>query len=112
VKKRVIMRLEVLPFARDGFAEIVDRKGSTNVVVLSRLIEWFVDQDEMIQAAVLELLPEDENRDIAREVITKLPNATTLKPSAPTQGVRLTNAPPKHFLGKITQKKPPDRERL
>jgi hypothetical protein len=57
--RRVIMRVELAADARDNLPAIVDKFGSTNVAVNSRLVEWFCDQPESVQAAILGLHPVD-----------------------------------------------------
>jgi hypothetical protein len=69
VAKRVIMRLEVVPQARDSIALVVARNGMTNVTVHSRVIQWFVSQPEMLQVAILGLLPEGTQFEIGEEVL-------------------------------------------
>jgi len=62
--QRVIMRIEVLPVARDGIEAVCDSMGLTHVSVNSRLIDWLAEQPDMIQASVLGLLPAGTNCDV------------------------------------------------
>jgi hypothetical protein len=72
MKKRIIMRIEIMPMARDGLYDTVERTGSTNVSVLTRLIVWFATQPEMLQAQILGLLPQDEKDKTATDAMRKL----------------------------------------
>lgn len=51
--KRVILRAELTPQAKNGLEKICDQRGMTQVSVMSRLVLWFAHQDGPIQKAVL-----------------------------------------------------------
>lgn len=59
MSKRVIMRIELTPAAKDRLTELSHRKGMTQVAVASRLVEWFSVQPETIQAAILGQYPQE-----------------------------------------------------
>ena len=61
---RVIMRIEVLPDARDGMETVSRERGMTHVAINSRLIDWLAGQPDMIQASVLGLLPAEVALDV------------------------------------------------
>jgi hypothetical protein len=75
--QRVIMRVELLPEARDGLAEHCDRVGMTQVSTTSRLVEWFCQQDFRVQAGVLGLFPDEARAEIPTLI---LKNITAQKP--------------------------------
>jgi hypothetical protein len=56
---RIIMRIELSPQAKERFVDYGDSLGMTQVAVASRLVEWLTKQNDVIQAAVLGLYPED-----------------------------------------------------
>ena len=57
--RRVIMRIELLPGAKDKLGASCEKRGMTQVATTSRIIEWFCAQNDLIQAVVLGLYPED-----------------------------------------------------
>ncbi len=69
---RVIMRIEVLPPARQQFGKISNQFSMTQVAVTSRLIEWVVKQPQEIQALVLGLMPSDAKKDVATEFLKRM----------------------------------------
>ena len=72
MRRRVIIRLELTPQAKDALESVCDRNGMTQVAVSSRLVEWFSVQSEMLQAAILGHYPKDIERDIAKLILTRL----------------------------------------
>ena len=72
MRRRVIIRLELRPQAKDALESVCDRNGMTQVAVSSRLVEWFSVQSEMLQAAILGHYPKDIERDIAKLILTRL----------------------------------------
>src|SRR5262245_46516840 len=55
--RRVIMRIELTPSAKELLTDLCHRNGMTQVSVMSRITEWFAGQSELIQAAVLRQYP-------------------------------------------------------
>jgi hypothetical protein len=52
-KKRSIMRIEMDVDAKDRLEDICQRRGMTQISVMSRVVNWFSDQDDSVQTAVL-----------------------------------------------------------
>jgi hypothetical protein len=71
-KRRVIMRIELYPEAKDALMDMCDRLGMTQVAATSRIIEFFTTQNEVVQAAVLGLYPKDIRAEIAEMILKKL----------------------------------------
>jgi hypothetical protein len=63
---RIIVRIELTPAAKAGYAKVADRYGQTQIATTSRLIEWFAGQSEGVQAAVLGQYPKEIEADVAR----------------------------------------------
>jgi hypothetical protein len=76
--RRVIMRIEVLPDVPEQLAAVCDRLGMTQVAMVSHAAEWFCRQNDVIQAAILGLYPEDV-RDKLPAIILKQMAAATHK---------------------------------
>jgi hypothetical protein len=68
--RRVIMRIELQPKAKDGLADLCDRLGMTQIAATSRIIEWFTAQNDVVQAAILGLYPQDIRAEVV-EIILK-----------------------------------------
>jgi len=56
---RVVMRIELVPYAKKQLIAAAGRLGMTQVATNSRLVEWLCQQSDVIQAAILGLYPED-----------------------------------------------------
>jgi len=51
--RRVIMRIELSPAAKEHFTNLPHRNGMTQLAVTSRLTEWFCRQSPEIQRGIL-----------------------------------------------------------
>lgn len=69
---RVIMRIEVSPGVQEALADMTQQVGSTQVSVASRLLEWFVEQPEVIQAVILGLYPADIRKELPRLILERV----------------------------------------
>jgi hypothetical protein len=66
------MRTEVFPGVPETLADVTERVGSTQVSVVSRLLEWFVNQPDVTQAAILGLYPGDIQKELPKMIIERL----------------------------------------
>ena len=57
--KRAVIRLQLDVAAKQQLDKLCDRRGMTQIAVLSRLVKWFGRQDEVVQASVLGLLSDE-----------------------------------------------------
>jgi len=69
---RIIMRIELTPKAKEHLEQISERQGMTQVAMLSRVIEWYARQPEVIQRIIVGHMPPEIQRDVARLVLQKL----------------------------------------
>jgi hypothetical protein len=69
---RIIVRIELTPAAKDALNDLTDKAGMTQVALLSRLVEWFAHQSDMIQASVLGQYPSEIEADVAKLIMKKL----------------------------------------
>jgi hypothetical protein len=72
MRRRVIIRLELTPQAKKALEDVCDHNGMTQVAVSSRLVEWFAQQSDMLQAAILGHYPKDIERDIAELILKRM----------------------------------------
>jgi hypothetical protein len=63
------MRIEILPRARAGVAHTSDTFGMTQVAIVSRLIDWIVQQPDLIQGSILQQLPSDFNAETVKSIL-------------------------------------------
>lgn len=70
--RRFIMRIELTGQAKTKLSNLSDRHGMTQVAMMSRVVEWFATQSEMIQSAVLGRFPEEIEADVARLVLKRM----------------------------------------
>lgn len=72
VKPRQIIRIQLTPAAKRKLDSATDALGMTNVATMSRLVEWFADQPEMIQAAVVGSFPDAIRSDVAAMILRRM----------------------------------------
>ena len=70
--RRIIMRIEIVPRAKDTLIGYCDRLGMTQVAAMSRMVESFSEQGEVVQAAIMGLYPTDIRCDIAKLILEKI----------------------------------------
>lgn len=73
--ERIIVRIELTPEAKEHIEEMYQRAGMTQLSMISRLVGWFAEADDMVKAAVLGHYPAELKADI-----TKLIAKTLAKP--------------------------------
>ena len=72
--KRFIMRIELTGAAKNQLATLSDKHGMTQVAMMSRLVEWYAQQNELIQAAVMGHYPRDIESDVAKLILKRMAN--------------------------------------
>jgi hypothetical protein len=70
--RRHIMRVELTGPAKDNVAKLSGDHGMTQVAMMSRVVEWFAKQDELIQSAVLGRFPSEVRPDVVRLVLKRM----------------------------------------
>jgi hypothetical protein len=73
--KRVIMRVELSPRAKEKLNAVSAARGMTQVAVQSRLIEWFAVMPEAVQAHMLGQFPAEHEPEIAAVILKKMKGA-------------------------------------
>jgi len=71
--RRHIMRIELTAAAKQKLAALSDRHGMTQVAMMSRLVEWFANQDELIRPAVMGHYPDDIRTEVAKLILKRTP---------------------------------------
>ena len=67
--KRAVIRLQLDVAAKQALDDLCELRGMTQIAVLSRLVKWFSNQDEVIQAAVLDLLSDRRLGELAAALL-------------------------------------------
>jgi hypothetical protein len=70
--RRVVMRIQLDASAKDDLDDLCEKRGMTQIAVMSRLVGWFVKQDDVIQAAVMSSLSDESLSKLAKQVLKKL----------------------------------------
>lgn len=71
-KKRVVFRIQLTPEAKDRIEGFSDRLGITQIALTSKIVEWFANQPDMVQAAILGLYPDLIKTDVAEMILAKM----------------------------------------
>lgn len=69
-KERFFVKVEVSPDVRARFERLYTRRGLTQIEAATRVFEWFMRQDEMVQQAIFGQLPKSL-MDQARQMLAK-----------------------------------------
>jgi predicted transcriptional regulator len=67
--RRAIMRIQLDSGTKHELDGLCEKRGMTQIAVMSRLVRWFVKQDDTIQAAVLESLSPESLSRLARQLL-------------------------------------------
>jgi hypothetical protein len=72
MSRRFIMRIELSASAKQKIAMLSERHGMTQVTMMSRMVEWFAEQDQTIQAVVLGCYPGEIESDVAKLILKRM----------------------------------------
>ncbi len=72
MKKRAIVRVQLSPQVKEKLDELCDSRGMTQIAVMSRLVDWFCEQNELVQAAVLGQISETLQSDLAEQLLREM----------------------------------------
>lgn len=70
--RRFIIRIELTESAKTKLTQLSDHNGMTQVSIMSRLVTWFAEQPELIQAAVLGRYPKEIEQDVAKLILKRM----------------------------------------
>lgn len=71
-KRRYIMRIELTGPAKQKLKTMSDKLGMTQVAMMSRVVEFLANQNDMMQGAVLGIYPEAIEADVAKLILEKM----------------------------------------
>ena len=67
--ERVTLRVELTPRAKARLEQLADDHGATQLMLMSRLAEWFAHQGEALQSIAMGHLPAEVHGDVARMIL-------------------------------------------
>lgn len=70
--KRAIIRLQLEGGAKKKLDDLCSKRGMTQITIMSRLVDWFNEQDELSQTAILSRLAPEALAPLARKMLEKL----------------------------------------
>ena len=72
MSEREIIKIAVTPESKKVIDRLSQRYGMSQIELASRLYNWFGRQDEVLQAAILDLLPDSMAPDIVRLALERI----------------------------------------
>jgi hypothetical protein len=69
--KRSILRIQLDRGAKESLERLCQDRGMTQIAVMSRLVDWFIQQDEIVQLGVLGVLSPDLISPLARRLLER-----------------------------------------
>ncbi|MGD0464015.1 MAG: hypothetical protein ABSB74_16155 [Tepidisphaeraceae bacterium] len=70
--KRSIMRIQLDAAAKEEVDKICSHRGMTQIAVMSRLVGWFIRQDDVIQTAVMATLSDQAMAQLANQLLKRM----------------------------------------
>ncbi len=70
--KRSIMRIQIDASAKDELDKICSKRGMTQIAMMSRIVGWFIRQDDVIQSAVLSTLSDQALANLSKQLLKKM----------------------------------------
>jgi hypothetical protein len=70
--KRAIMRIQMDAQSKNRLEKLCEKRGMTQIAMMSRMVNWFLAQDETVQAMVLGSLSEESMGPLARTLLERL----------------------------------------
>lgn len=70
--RRAIMRVQLDAHAKNELDDLCEKRGMTQIAMMSRLVGWFVKQDEVIQTAVMTSLSDAALSRLAKQMLKQM----------------------------------------
>lgn len=80
MQKRSILRVQLSAEAKQQLDQLCLQRGMTQIAALSRLVSWFVKQEEVIQLTVLGVLSESSASVLAKELLGRITRGQGMHP--------------------------------
>lgn len=69
---REIIKVAVSTDAKRAIDQVAERYGMSQIELASRVYRWFADQEEVVQAAILDILPRSIAPQVAKMALEQL----------------------------------------
>jgi hypothetical protein len=70
--RRSIIRIQLDGAAKDELDKVCSKRGMTQIAVMSRLVGWFIRQDDVIQTSVMATLSDPAMAQLAKQLLKHL----------------------------------------
>ena len=70
--KRIIMRIELSSVAKERLGSFSESSGLIQMAITSRLLLWFVNQDDAVQASILGLYANFDKENITTAILKQI----------------------------------------
>ena len=77
MKEREIIKIAISTEAKIAIDQACDRYGMSQIEMASRFYMWFAEQDEVLQAAILGILPKTVEVDVANLILERIADGQT-----------------------------------
>jgi hypothetical protein len=72
IKRKMIIRIELDHSDADALKDVCDRRGMTQISLVSRMVKWLARQDSEVQVDILNTDPEDWSKDKNLKLLKRL----------------------------------------
>lgn len=69
---RNIIKVSLHPPAKKVIEQTAERNGMREIVVVSRVLTWFAEQDDVLRKGILGILPEGYEADVAKLALERI----------------------------------------
>jgi hypothetical protein len=70
--KRAVIRIQVDVEAKQRLSQLCNKRGMTQIAVLSRVVTWLTKQNDLIQTAILSGLNPADQRALAKLLLKRM----------------------------------------
>ncbi|MCL2646974.1 MAG: hypothetical protein FWD61_08205 [Phycisphaerales bacterium] len=79
-EKKIIVQTAIRGSTKDQLEQLCAKKGMTQISLFSRLVDWFAEQDSMVQTLILERVEEVDQVQIAKLILSRIIGKRTSPP--------------------------------
>jgi len=74
MEKRAIVRVQVSESVKRKLDTLCEKRGMTQIAVMSRLVAWLCEQNDLVQASILGQLSVKTQAELAQELLQGITN--------------------------------------
>jgi hypothetical protein len=72
IKRKMIIRIEIDHHDADALKDVCDKRGMTQISLVSRMVKWLARQESEVQVDILNTDPEDWSKDKNLKLLKRL----------------------------------------